>query len=292
MSPRASPPSRPWWGIELYNEPIPTETAELDVLHDEVIAAVHQADPGRLAFFEPNALRNLQDYANIAARPPWPGTVYAPHVYTLAFSGSDADKQAMTRDTLAPSNESARREADSWDAPLAITEFGYDPAGIKADDYLVWQTELQDASQASSFYWVWKEESQGSWGIFDHDAATDAWTVRDHVRKSLARVAVEGRPRVADAVRLRPGQPALRARLHRRSGDHHPGADLRARRGRLRGDVHGDLRRRGRDGEPRRGERRGGGPLRGTGDAHGGGAGEMTRREGLTAVSPRCWLGG
>lgn len=181
-------------GIELYNEPIPDDMTQLDALHDEVIAAVHQADPGRLAFFEPSSLRNLQDRANVADRDPWPGTVYAPHVYTLAFTGTDADKTAMTKDTLEPSNESARHEADSWDAPLAITEFGYGPSDIQADNYLTWQTELQDTYQASAFFWVWKEESQGSWGLFDHDDTTGAWTVRDHVRKALARVAVEAVP--------------------------------------------------------------------------------------------------
>jgi endoglycosylceramidase len=178
-------------GVEIYNEPLPDEQAQLDALHDEVITALHQADPGVVAFFEPSALRNLYDRANIAERAPWPGTVYAPHVYTLAFSGTAADQMAMTKDTLAPSNQSAQREAASWDAPLGITEFGYGPAGIQADSYLEWQTELQDSVQASAFFWLWKEESQGSWGLFDHDATTDTWTERDHVRKALARVAVE-----------------------------------------------------------------------------------------------------
>jgi endoglycosylceramidase len=176
-------------GIEIYNEPLPDETAQLDAPHDEVIARIRAADPGRLAFFEPSALRNFTDHASPAARAPWPGTVYSPHVYTLAFNGTDAQKQAMTKDTLAPSNTSAKNEAKSWKAPLAVTEFGYDPNGIQADNYLIWQTELQDEVQASGFFWVWKEESQGSWGLFDYDVTKDAWTERDHVRKALSRVA-------------------------------------------------------------------------------------------------------
>jgi len=178
-------------GIELYNEPLPDSDAQLDRLHDEVINAVRTVDPGRVVLFEPSTVRNFLDKANPADRPPWPGTAYAPHVYTLAFSGTDADHQAMTKATLEPSNMHARFEAESWQAPLVVTEWGYAPDGIQADNYLRWQTELQDQYLASGFFWVWKEQSQGSWGLFDYDAPKSAWTERDHVRKAISRVAAE-----------------------------------------------------------------------------------------------------
>lgn len=174
-------------GIEIMNEPLPDDDKQLDRLHDEVIAAIHKADAGMLALFEPNVLRNFNDHAPLATRDPWPGTVYAPHVYTLAFSGTDAQHMAMTKDTLQLSNKSAKNEAKSWNAPLVVGEFGYAPDGIQADNYLTWQTEWQDEYQASSFFWVWKEMSQGRWGLFDYDDATDTWTERDHVRKALSR---------------------------------------------------------------------------------------------------------
>ncbi len=178
-------------GIELYNEPLPDTQTQLDDLHDEMISALHQADPGLIALFEPNALRNLENFAPLAGRAPWPGTAYAPHVYTLAFDGDPEDQMAMTEATLAPSNQSAQTEAASWDAPLVITEFGYDPNGIQADSYVEWEEDLQDSVQASAFYWVWKEESQGFWGMFDYDATADTWSERVHTRQALARVAVE-----------------------------------------------------------------------------------------------------
>jgi endoglycosylceramidase len=178
-------------GIEIMNEPLADETAQLDRLHDEVITAIRAADPGRLAFFEPDALRNFIDHAPLAQRDPWPGTVYAPHVYTLAFTGTDEQHQQMTRATLEPSNKAAHAEAKSWNAPLVITEFGYDPAGIKASDYLSWQLELQDQYQASAFYWLWKESSQGAWGMFDHDATTGAWTPRESLKAARDHITVE-----------------------------------------------------------------------------------------------------
>jgi endoglycosylceramidase len=177
-------------GIELFNEPI-SDPEHLDRLHDELQAAVRAADPGRLVFFEPDSLRNTSDHAPLAQRAPWPGSVYAPHVYTYAFSAPPGAREGLTKDALAPSNEAARDEADSWKAPLAITEYGYGPGDPHADDYYAWQVAAQDAVRASAFVWLWKEESQGSWGLFDHDAATGAWTERAHLRKALAKVAPE-----------------------------------------------------------------------------------------------------
>lgn len=184
-------------GIEVYNEPLSGDGEVLDMT-GEVIAAARPSDAGRLYYFEPSVLRNQFDDAPPADRDPWPGTVYAPHVYTLSFGGSDAQHEAMTKDTLRHSNESARDEADSWKAPLAVGEYGYDPAGIQAENYLVWQTELQDEYKASAFLWVWKEQSQGSWGMYDHDEATGEWTERAKVRQAISRVvpaAVAGWPK-------------------------------------------------------------------------------------------------
>lgn len=176
--------------IEAFNEPL-SDPAHLDALHDLVISKVRAKDPERLVFFEPDSLRNFTDRGPLAQRAPWPGTGYAPHIYTLAFNGSEAEREAMTRETLEPSNTAAREEADSWAAPLVITEFGYDPKGTRMEDYFAYQTSLQDQVMASSFYWLWKEQSQGSWGLFDWDEASGTWSERDAVRKAFARVTVE-----------------------------------------------------------------------------------------------------
>lgn len=48
----------------------------------------------------------------------------------------------LTKDVLAPSNQSARDEADGFLAPLAITEYGYGNDKNFAR-YVRWQAELQ-----------------------------------------------------------------------------------------------------------------------------------------------------
>ncbi|HEX7663805.1 MAG TPA: cellulase family glycosylhydrolase, partial [Polyangiaceae bacterium] len=154
----------------------------------EVLPIVRAAMPNKLVLFEPNAVRNVVGRSPIATDSIGAGTVYAPHVYTLAFNGSTEEKEAVTKDQLDPSNASARDEADGFRAPLVITEFGFDSTVSSFANYIRWQYELQDQYLASSFYWVWKE--YGTWGFYDIDASGNA-TERPAVFAAHARVRLE-----------------------------------------------------------------------------------------------------
>lgn len=185
-------------GIELMNEPQATDD-ELRAFHEEVGAAIRAADPSRLLFFEPPGMRNLFDTASIPASPlALKGVVYAPHVYTGVFRGGAEFESTFTFETLRPSNQGAREEADAWQAPLFVGEFGYGPSSARFADYIGGQLALQDEHMASSAYWLWKEDpSEGQWGFYDWDAATSTWKERDAVRRVFARVvprAIAGRP--------------------------------------------------------------------------------------------------
>ncbi|MFI5297761.1 MAG: glycoside hydrolase family 5 protein [Polyangiales bacterium] len=169
-------------GLELFNEPDATDDM-LRNFHEEVGAAIRATDPTRLLFIEPPSIRNIVDHASIPSAPlTLAGVVYAPHVYTHAFTQGDdsAWKSSFTYDDLLPSNQSARDEATGWNAALFVGELGWDPQQ-RFSDYIGWQLQAQDAVMASSTIWVWKEESQGSWGFFDHDATSDTWTPRPAV---------------------------------------------------------------------------------------------------------------
>lgn len=174
-------------GFELYNEPIGTSPA-IQALHQEMIPALRAAAPAKLLFFEPCATRNELDEATLGNGSLGAGTVYAPHVYTLAFT--DPDSTGVTKATYTASNVNARNEADSWDAPLVITEYGYPPTSPNFQNWAKWQAELEDQVQASSFFWVWKEESQDSWGFYDFDDAGVA-TERPAVVQAMTRARLE-----------------------------------------------------------------------------------------------------
>jgi endoglycosylceramidase len=185
-------------GYEIFNEPIAPET-QVQRLNLLVARALRAADPGHLIVFEPDS--SGRAVTNRSARPrarfPVTGGVYAPHTYPLSFTATEAQRAALTVGDLRGATESARTEATLWEVPLLITEWGYDPRGTRAADYHRFQQDLQAEYQAGAMYWVWKERSQGAWGLHDHDAATDAWTVRADVRRMLARVrpeAIAGEP--------------------------------------------------------------------------------------------------
>ena len=175
-------------GIEMFNEPIATDSALYD-FHAEVLAAVRAVAPKKLVFFEPSAERNFTDRASLATKPLGPGTVYAPHVYTLSFNGTEASIAAMTKDTLRRSNENAVLEAEAWGTPLVVGELGFSPTSPRFADYIAWQSELQDEMLASSFLWLWKEDSQGAWGFFDRRGGE--WVERPNVVAAVTRMRLE-----------------------------------------------------------------------------------------------------
>jgi endoglycosylceramidase len=180
-------------GFELFNELVFASNAQLLRLHQQVFAAVRAAAPSKLVLFEPPAERNFLDSFALGDGPIGEGTVYAPHIYKYAFTTFPA---GATKESIARQNLTTRDEAASWKAGLMITEWGYNPNGSRAEEYLTWQRELQEEIQASSFLWLWKEDSQGRWGCYDHDGS--GWTERPRLKEILARVrpaAIAGWPK-------------------------------------------------------------------------------------------------
>lgn len=183
-------------GLEIFNEPQATMQG-VERLNAVAYPALRGAAKQKLYVFEPPVTRNVLDISPIPEAPLGPMTGYAPHVYTLAFVSTDAQKLAMTKETLRTSHLNARAEADAWQAPLLVTEWGFDPKALKAKEYFTWQSELQAEYRASSFFWVWKERSQGNWGCFDFDAATETFSERAALKHALGVVrpmAVAGWP--------------------------------------------------------------------------------------------------
>jgi len=184
-------------GLEIYNEP-PLDIGTLIPFYKTALASVRKVMPDKLFAFEPSAFRNITDYAPLGTGSLGPGTAYAPHIYTFVFNhGGMAAQEAMTKAELEPSNKDAAAEAASWDAPPLVTEWGYSPTGPHAEDFFTWQSELQEQYMLSSFMWLWKENSSGSWGCFDYSTSNATFTERPMMKKSLARVrpaAVAGWP--------------------------------------------------------------------------------------------------
>lgn len=173
-------------GYEVFNEPVAGDADTLR-LNRDVGAALLAVDPGHLVVFEPQAtFRVVFDRSGSVGAPfGVPGGVYAPHIYTLAFTGTEEQLLAFTRASLRRAHQSAYDEAVAWQTPLLVGEFGMNPNGTRGLEYLELQTDLHDEFGASSAFWVWKEDSQGSWGMFDRSG--EEWVERPALRRVLSR---------------------------------------------------------------------------------------------------------
>ncbi len=139
----------------------------------EMIPALRAAAPQKLIFFEPPAIRNELDTATHGMGSIGAGTVYAPHVYTLAFTNENTT--GLTEESFANSNFNARAEADSWAAPLG------DPPSTAGIRRLPTSTtgpsgkaDLEDQNLASSFFWVWKEGGLGELGLLRYGTTRES----------------------------------------------------------------------------------------------------------------------
>ncbi len=179
-------------GFELFNEPLAGD-AQLTAFHLAAAAVIRAHAPEKLVFFEPAAVRNLVDFAPKSQKAfAVTGAVYSPHVYTYVFQSNPTAFQTATPAELEPSVQGTREEAAAWQTPLFIGEFGVgpNPGDPQTDLWMRTAAQLHDRYFASDAFWVWKEQSQASWGVFDHDATTGAWTERPQVVAWLSRVHV------------------------------------------------------------------------------------------------------
>jgi endoglycosylceramidase len=173
-------------GFELYNEP-PVGEADVDAFHFAAAARVRAAAPDKLVMFEPSAVRNLFDFVPRATAPfPTTNAVYAPHIYTFVFYADQGSLMRLVPADLEPSVQAARDEASAWQTPILIGEYGIGPDAPNADLWMGVQAQLHDKYLASDAFWLWKETSQASWGIYDHAGTT--WTERPQIVAWVSRI--------------------------------------------------------------------------------------------------------
>lgn len=206
-------------GFEIFNEP----DIDADLLQPFQVAAaqaLREAAPDKLVFFEPPAIRNFLDFQPLADAPfPVDGAVYAPHLYTFVFGDQTSSLQSMTKDDLRPSVDNAVAEARAHGTPLFLGEFGIGPDMTRADQWMAWQAELHDEYLAGDAFWVWKEDSQGGWGIFDKQP-DGSWVERPQVVSWVSRLSPQRLAGDIDAVVYDSAAGSLTVRAHDVSAPH------------------------------------------------------------------------
>jgi hypothetical protein len=171
--------------IEIYNEPF-ADPVWLRPFYETAARRMRDRAPRKLVLFEPSVVRNAEDVES-PVDPPFPvaGAVYAPHIYTFAIADQDR-LPTLSIDDVRPSHTAARAEAELWQTPLFITEFGIGPELANYSEWIRLQLDAQDENLASSTFWLWKELGQGLWGMHELDEL-GAWTERPAMVAAVSR---------------------------------------------------------------------------------------------------------
>lgn len=187
-------------GLEIMNEPVlapaGVDPLLLEDFHRRVAAAVRAVAPGMVLVFEPDAIRNFVDQAQVPG-PFEPGNaLYAPHLYTRVFTGQWAGT-AGDRSALIRSAERALLEAEAYGAGLYIGEFGNDPRHEAGRIFIRTATDILDRLLAHWAFWVYEEWSQDSWGLYDMGGDTTA-PVRGPLRPEALDLLARAWPQAVD----------------------------------------------------------------------------------------------
>ena len=218
-------------GMEIFNEPwldhingLLGEMGEAKVpglsqkllldFYTKAMARMTQVAPSKLIFFEPDVAKNFpyvlpadaptenKPYGAIVPSPiPWKTeqTVYAPHFYVEGFflPGDEVDgfpKLKADDPDIDLNMRNSFAEAKAYKAPLMIGEFGFTDKSPKYGEVLNKLMSFADQNAAHTAQWVWKENSQDSWGFYDFKDGKP--TLREKTAKATARAypqAISGR---------------------------------------------------------------------------------------------------
>jgi len=177
-------------GIDLFNEPV-VDTTLLRSFHQAAAEAVRKVAPDLLIFFEPTGPRGYVG-SEAPVNPPFgvSGAVYAPHLYPAVFLSSEEQLLEVDIEELRSTFDAGADEAAEWKTPWLVGEFGGPPATAFEDKYLGLMYRLLDERFISATLWLWKEDSQGSWGLFDTKKNGD-WTPRPAMVNIVSRPYIE-----------------------------------------------------------------------------------------------------
>jgi len=168
-------------GFEPMNEPLVLFDPSKQVLYDfyqKLLPAMRELDNRHMLWMEPDVIRNFGNSAPLLAEPfPDSNIVYCPHIYP---AGVDASTNEEWKTWLIENYSNMKSEANSWGGALVVGEWGVHPDDAEAPGYIQAMQEAAEESSSGQMLWLWKEDSQGSWGFYDFDVATGNWVIRDN----------------------------------------------------------------------------------------------------------------
>lgn len=183
-------------GFEPMNEPFvshfdPSQQTLYDFYH-KLLPPMRERNSRHALWMEPGVARNFGNSAPLLDEPfPDSNIVYCPHIYPNAV---DATTYEEWKAWLDLNYSNMRAEANSWGGALVVGEWGIHPDSPEADAYIRAQQEAANEYSSGQMLWLWKEDSQDSWGFYDFDTDTQSWIVRENAVRRFSKPYVQAVP--------------------------------------------------------------------------------------------------
>ena len=169
-------------GFEVMNEPCTVfllfGRKKLYSFYENAAHALRELDDRHSIWMEPDVYRNQFLWAPLRAEPfPDDNVVYEPHLYPNFIGMMYLTPEEWVA-ALTETFDHMVAETNSWGAAAVIGEWGTRPSDDYAPAMFQAVQDLSGARNIGLAFWLWKEAPSNSWGLFDYDDATGAWTPR------------------------------------------------------------------------------------------------------------------
>lgn len=153
-------------GYDILNEPWGDETSEITPLYFDAQKVIQKEDPSAILFIEPQILSliGLSTPSQIPVSH-FDNAVFAPHFYDGLTVGTGHFNRADP--TTKRLFKQLPYQAEDWNVPLFVGEFGGDQSISNVDEFVEYQYDLLDRAYASATQWgytpTWNPVHKDGW---------------------------------------------------------------------------------------------------------------------------------
>ena len=184
-------------GFEIMNEPVAFHAADginkLFGFYEKVTQTIRAIDDKHTIWMEPDASRNFLLVADSPSSFPDTNIVYTPHMYPQFEDTGDWDAAKWVTE-LTYTYDRMQKEKRDWGGALVLGEWGANPRDESSAAYMRASRETFNQHLMGEAFWLWKENCQGFWGLYDYIEEDDSWSFNEVAAKEFGTPTVHAVP--------------------------------------------------------------------------------------------------